>query len=191
MSNIIDNENILHPQLIEIVGQLDDASERARQIAGSLDREQMRQRSAPNKWSIAECLVHLSLSSQAEIAVLDEVFARTTTPESSNKAIYKMDLLGGFLKWTLEPPPMFWSKLKTTQEFQPINVEPVERALPDFLDLQEQVKIRVRQANGLPLDRIKVVSPFNRKVKYNLLSCFHILLAHERRHLWQAEQIKN
>ena len=36
--------------------------------------------------------------------------------------------------------------------------------------------------------RMKIVSPFDKRVRYNLVSAFHILAAHERRHLWQAEQ---
>ena len=101
-----------------------------------------------------------------------------------------MDWLGGILKWTLEPPPMFFSKMKTTKPFQPLEVEPVGEVLPKFLAWQEQLKTSVDEANGLPLDEIKVVSPFDRRVKYNLLSFFNVLLAHERRHLWQAEKVK-
>ena len=33
-----------------------------------------------------------------------------------------------------------------------------------------------------------VISPFDKRVKYNMYSAFRILIAHERRHLWQAEQ---
>lgn len=174
---------------MEIIRQLDDASENARQIAGNLTVNQLRQRPQAGKWSIAECLVHLNLSSEAELVVLDGLFARTTKEKSSNEAKYKMDLLGRFLKWMLEPPMMWWSKIKTTKEFQPTNIESVEQALPNFLDLQEQLKTRVEKANGLPLDKIKVASPFNSKIRYNLLSCFTLILAHERRHLWQAEQV--
>lgn len=189
MTSAIQNKANFHPQLAEIIRQLDEASGAARQLAGHLDPNQLLQRPRPDKWSVAECLVHLSLSSEAELVVIDGALARAKQEPSPHSVKYKMDLLGSFLKWTLEPPPMFWSKIKTTAEFQPINSEPVERALPDFLGLQEQLKLRVERANGLPLDKIKVASPFNPKIKYNLLSCFHLLLAHERRHLWQAKQI--
>jgi hypothetical protein len=32
------------------------------------------------------------------------------------------------------------------------------------------------------------VSPFNAHVKYNVYAAFCVLLAHEQRHLWQAER---
>lgn len=185
----IRNKIGLHPQLAEIIRQLDAASESARQLAGQLNGDQLRQRPQPGKWSVAECLVHLNLSSQEELTVIDDVLARMNEESPPSGATYKMDLLGRFLKWTLEPPPKFWSRIKTTDTFQPQNVGPVEEVLPRFLELQEQIKSRVERADGLPLDEIKVVSPFNRRVRYNLLSCFHVMLAHERRHLWQAREI--
>ncbi len=61
-----------NPQLEEIKVQLDAASQKARFIVNSVSFEQLKQRPQPDKWSIAECLVHLNLSSQAEINVLPQ-----------------------------------------------------------------------------------------------------------------------
>ncbi len=181
---------LLNPQLAEIKIQLDAASQKANSIVNSVSFAQLSERPQPDKWSIAECLVHLNLSSQAEIDALNHACEPTPKNRINTGKQFKMDLLGRFLKWSLEPPPMSLSRLKTTEMFQPIDVEPLGEVLPTFLALQEQLKVCADAANGLPLDRIKVVSPFNTRVKYNLLSCFHILLAHERRHLWQAERVK-
>jgi hypothetical protein len=180
----------LNLQLEEIKTQLDAASQKADSIVESVSFEQLKMRPQPDQWSIAECLAHLNLSSEAEINVLDDAYEQNQTKRMYAEKQFKMDLLGRFLKWTLEPPPMSLSRLKTTEMFQPVNIEPLGEVLPTFLALQEQLKACADAANGLPLDRIKVVSPFNTRVKYNLLSCFHILLAHERRHLWQAERVK-
>ncbi len=179
----------MNPQLAEIKTQLDAASQKVDSIVRSLSFEQLEMRPQPDEWSIAECLVHLNLSSEAEINVLSDACKQMPTKQTFADKQFKMDLLGRFLKWTLEPP-MFLSRLKTTEMFQPIDAEPLGEVLPTFLALREQLKACADAADGLPLDRIKVVSPFNTKVKYNLLSCFHILLAHERRHLWQAERVK-
>lgn len=180
-----------HPQLLEIKNQLDAASRKAVSVFAGVNPERLKQRPRPDKWSIAECVVHLNLSSQAEIALLNDTYARMPAErETRVEEQFKMDLLGRFLKWTLEPPPMSVFKLKTTKNFQPVGVEPVSEVLPTFLALQEQLKSSVDEANGLPLSRIRVVSTFNSKVKYNLFSSLNLLLAHERRHLWQAEKAK-
>ena len=49
----------------------------------------------------------------------------------------------------------------------------------------------VRQADGLDLERIKVPSPVTNLIKYNLGMAFWIQTAHDRRHLWQAREVRN
>jgi hypothetical protein len=45
---------------------------------------------------------------------------------------------------------------------------------------------RGERASGLDLNRLRLASAFNPRLKYNLFSRFHVLAAHERRRLWQA-----
>lgn len=180
----------LNPQLKEIKIQLDAALQKAGSIVNNLSFEQLKQRPQSDKWSIAECLVHLNLASQSYINLLNTSYGQIPMKQIYVEKQFRMDLLGKFLKWTLEPPPMSIFKVKTTEKFQPVDIEPLSEVLPTFLALQEQLKVSVGAADGLPLEQIKVVSPFSGKIKYNLLSCFNILLAHERRHLWQAEKVK-
>ena len=181
----------INPQLEEIKIQIEAATNKAVSLVENLDIKQLIKRPQPNKWSVAECLVHINLTSEAEIDLLTETYAQHQSKRTRVEKEFKMELFSRLIKWTLEPPPMFFSKLKTTEQFQPVNVEPLSEVMPKFLNLQEQLKNCVDNANGLPLGEIIVVSPFNAKVKYNLFSCFHLILAHERRHLWQAEQVKN
>jgi hypothetical protein len=41
---------------------------------------------------------------------------------------------------------------------------------------------------GLDLASRMVPSPVSRHVRYSVLSAFHVLVAHQRRHLWQARR---
>jgi hypothetical protein len=50
---------------------------------------------------------------------------------------------------------------------------------------------RLRQANGLDLARAKVRSPTYAWLRFSLGSGFALMLAHERRHLWQARNVVN
>ena len=43
-------------------------------------------------------------------------------------------------------------------------------------------------ARGFAIYRVKLVSPFAEKMKYNAYSAFVLITAHNRRHLWQAAQ---
>jgi len=44
-------------------------------------------------------------------------------------------------------------------------------------------------ADGLPLSHVRISSPFNPRLRYDLYACFTILPRHPHRHLWQAEPV--
>ena len=106
---------------------------------------------------------------------------RSTTPP-------RRDLIGWLLAKWLEPP--YRLRSKTTAPFVPDRIEPMADVLERFDYLQGELLVRIDRAQGLPLERLRVVSPFNTKVKYNLYSAFRLMPVHQRRHLWQAEQIR-
>jgi hypothetical protein len=178
----------LSPQLAEITMQVDAATERASAVIKGLTSDQLKQRVNPNSWSVAECIVHLNMTTKEYLPLLDDVLNRAGAEGPAGSRKLKMDVMGRLLKWSLEPPPRL--KTKTTNQFQPKDLEPIEALLPTFVSLQDQLKSRIQTAGGLAIDKVKITSPFNDRLKYNLFSAFQILVAHERRHLWQAEQVR-
>jgi len=177
----------LAPQLEDIVAQLDVATTQTRALVNGLSAEQLTQRPTPNSWSIAECVAHLNITSREYLPILSEALERAprTTPAPSK---FKMDVMGRLLKWSLEPP--YKMKTKTTRQFEPVEIGSPDQLVQAFSDLQEQLKSTIKQANGFAIDKVKLASPFNDRIKYNLFSAFNILVAHERRHIWQAEQVR-
>ena len=70
----------------------------------------------------------------------------------------------------------------------PSGGRPPEALLADFERLQSEVIACVRAADGLPIDRIKLVSPFDARLRYNLFAALTIVPRHQHRHLLQAER---
>ena len=174
--------------LIEVKRQFEDASRQARAVVEGLSEEEMTHRPQPGRWSVAECLVHLSLTSRAYLPILSSALDGARQQRLFGDGRFKMDIKGRLLKWIIEPPPKF--RVRAPENFQPLEVGSPQEVLPTFLALQEQLEASVEQSAGLALDKVKITSPFDRRVRYNLLSCFNLLAAHERRHLWQAEQVR-
>jgi hypothetical protein len=81
--------------------------------------------------------------------------------------------------------------MKTPDPFVPATIEPKASVLAEFDGYQRRLVELLAEANGLALSRIKIRSPFNASVRYNVYSAFRIIAAHERRHLWQAEQARD
>jgi hypothetical protein len=169
--------------LDEVEKELNEATRRAWTLVQSTDGRMFTVRPAPVRWSAAECLAHLSISTEMFLPVLRDAIAAARRRVKRGKP--KMDLLGRVLAWFLEPP--IRTKVRTTAPFVPKSTRAKADAFGEFASLQEKLIDLVREAREADL-RVKIVSPFDKRVRYNLLSAFHIVAAHERRHLWQAEQ---
>ena len=48
---------------------------------------------------------------------------------------------------------------------------------------------RLEAADGVALDEVRVRSPFVPLIRMDLGTAFTVIAAHQRRHLWQAEQV--
>jgi hypothetical protein len=53
------------------------------------------------------------------------------------------------------------------------------------------MELRLRKADGLDLRRARMRSPVLRWLSYSLGTGLVGFLAHERRHVWQARQVRN
>lgn len=175
-------------QLFALQNEFHAVSHRAETLVAAINSAQLVVRPKPNKWSVADCLVHLTLSTSAFLPLWSEALARARNhkPQPPSQD-YRMDFWGRLLKWSLEPPPRF--RLPAPPNFQPTPDVPANQALRQFLASQEKLLHAIADSNGLPIDRCKIASPFSSRVKYSVWSSFCICAAHERRHLWQAERV--
>ena len=172
--------------LEDVETELSEATARAWQLVRTTDGRIFTVRPTPQEWSAAECLAHLSLSSEQFLPVLQKAIADGHAKGLTSKRKPAMDVLGRTLRWFLEPP--IRKRVKTTARFVPRSARAKAEAFGEFATLQSKLVDALHAAEGLDLRKIKIVSPFDRRVKYNLYSAFLIVVAHQRRHLWQAEQ---
>ena len=166
--------------------ELNQATSRAWSLVNSTDGRFFTVRPNPASWSAAECLSHLSISSALFLPILKGAIDEATRHGWKSKRRPKMDVVGRVLRWFLEPP--IRRKMKTQAPFVPKSVRAKAEAFGEFASLQSKVGELLVSSRGLDLGKVKVVSPFEKRLKYNLYSAFRILVAHQRRHLWQAEQ---
>jgi len=178
--------------LDEVARQFRDIAAWATTLGEAHSKDAFGRRPSPGSWSAAECLDHLNLSADPYLAVWTRELQAQRDRSSSAPVEYGLDLWGRLLYWTLEPPPRF--RFPTKPGFIPEEVaettspEWLQGVLPGFLDRQRQILETIESARGFPIDRIKMTSPFEARVRYTIWSSFCVTAAHERRHLWQAER---
>jgi len=176
----------VHPQLAAVVSDLESASARLRQLDASLTDLAWCMRPSPGRWSAAECVAHLNLTSHALLplfrkAIADARALRTTAPRR-----YRRNVLGWLASKIVAPGGGL--KTRTLPAFVPTPVPPVADLINDFNRLQAEIVACVREADGLPLERVTVRSPFHGRMVYNVYAAFTLVPRHQHRHLLQAEQ---
>lgn len=182
----------MHDQLVRITASFVDAQARLHRLISKLSDDRWAARSDAAKWSVAECVAHLNLTSRAYPerlrAALNEARALGAPPQR-----YRRDFAGWLLSLFTGPLPGIgrfrFGRMPTTAPFIPTGDLPRAVVIAEFDRLQaEQIAI-VREADDLPIDRVKIASPFDARMRYNVYSALVILPRHQHRHLEQAENV--
>lgn len=170
----------------DVERELNAATKRAWDLVHSTDGRLFTVRPTHSSWSASECLAHLSISTELFLPVLREAIDDAKKQKLVSNKPPKMDVLGRILQWFLEPP--IRRRVKTTAPFVPRGVRAKAEAFGEFASLQERLVEVMEASRGLNLSKVRIRSPFDKRVRYNAFSAFRIVVAHQRRHLWQAEQ---
>lgn len=179
---------ILHAELSEYRRQLRDARADAEKLVEGLSDAQFNWRPAPGRWSIAECLDHLN-NGWRVLEKLDHKIAKASEQGVRGEGPYSHPFLGRLYVRFVEPPPKI--RVRAPKAYVPKADQPLAAVAPRFLELQDEIIRRVIAADGLDLGGIRMSSPITRRFKMSLGQWFAFLAAHERRHLWQAWQVRN
>jgi hypothetical protein len=176
-----------------LIQELDANSSHLETIASRISEQQFNWRPQPGAWSIGECVGHLNIVKAGDLAPLQDAIesgrARGRTGQGpfqygflSRKFISSMDLPVG-------------KKHKAPKVFlPPANAVPGP-TVAEFQRLNAELRRLALSANGLDLARVKTaMSAFPPPVRWFLrmpLGARLILITtHDRRHLWQAEQVR-
>jgi hypothetical protein len=160
------------------------ATSHAKRLVLGRSEQDLTTRLQPDSWSVTECLEHLALTTRVFLPSIAEIMAQT--PKLTRSRSLRCDTLAKVLIRTLEPPYRLRHKVLA-------HLAPQRHDFPSawkaFLDSQDELEQSIRSAAGLAIDTVKIQSPVCSRVSYNVYGALGILSAHQRRHLWQVEQI--
>ena len=182
----------MQKQLKAVTDSLRSAQSRLRRLDDKLSAEEWSKRPGKARWSAAECVEHLNLTSRAYLALLPDAVVRARTRGGPRRKHYRHDPLGWFMTQMIGPLRHLGKirimPIKTTAAFVPKRGRSPKQIMSDFVKLQAELAAVIRSGDGLPLDRVKIVSPFGGRMKYNAYSALVIIARHQHRHIDQAEE---
>lgn len=182
----------MQAQLAEMIDLLESAQSRLRRLTDKLSDADWSKRPAANRWSAADCVEHLNLTSRAYLPLLRDAIGEARQLRTAPVRKYKRDPLGWFMSLMMGPlrhvGKFRVGRVKTTRRFEPKGGGSRDQLLSEFVRLQADLITLIRTADGLPLDRVKIVSPFGGRMKYNAYSALVIVARHQHRHIQQAEE---
>jgi DinB superfamily len=177
----------VHPQLQAIIDEFESAQARLHELVRRTPEPQWYKRADPDRWSMAECVAHLNLTSEAFVPLVRAALEKGRQSGRMAPRRYRRDPIG-WLLWRTQGPPVR-HRVKTSAPFIPRGRLPLDRLVADFNRWQQVQIACVQAADGLDLGRLWIRSPFNPRIRYNAYACLSILPRHQHRHLWQAEQV--
>lgn len=163
-------------------------NEDAVRLCAGLTEEQLGWRPQPGRWSIAENLAHLNITTQANIPAIEYGLRAAAEKGWRSPGPYELGLMGTLFVRYLEPP--YRMKSKAPASIRPCLQGPASESLPQFLRSQELVLQSVERAQGLDLARARFTSPFASALRMSVMAAFCTTTAHQRRHLWAARQLR-
>lgn len=172
----------------ELWRQVERLGADAHELVRDLSAAQLAWRPAAGRWSVAENVAHLIAIGRWYFKQVDRSLDDAAARSLASDQPARLGPLERYVVWLAEPPvrrlrisapPLF----APAAGQDPLAVPAAYRAHHDAL------RERLARAEIVDLHRARARTPLARRPQASLLGCLSLMLAHERRHLWQARQV--
>lgn len=179
------------PLALEVQRFLDEveaAKRDAQDLAAGLNEVQFNWRPAANRWSVGQCLAHLTLTVQLYLPSIEHMIDESRERTAQGRSSYRPGWLARWLIKSMEPPPGM--KVKTMNVVDPPPGLDPHITVRQFIAVHDRLAELARSANEVDLNGARMTPPFMRIMRMTLGQSFAVNTAHARRHLWQARQVR-
>jgi len=171
-------------QLEAVLNQVENVTQKTRDLVVRRRLAHLTTSLESTSWSVTQCLDHLALTTTAVLPGISAAILRAPRL-TTNRPLRTGALTRLFLR-NLEPP--YRLRLRVHSSLAP-GQHDFNAAWVAFEESQAQLTRTIRAAIGVAIDQVVAESPVYARLKYNVYEALRMLVAHERRHLWQIERI--
>lgn len=163
------------------------AAEKVGAMLGPLSQRQLSWYPSPGVWSVAQCISHLIVSGNEYKYQIEEAIKKASQERPVREDPLRYSLVGKLFINMIEPP--VGRKIKTQKFLDPAIINQKNRLIEEFSEINDELIAAVQSSENLDISRIKVVLPVSKLLRFKLTDAFAFIAAHERRHIWQAENV--
>lgn len=178
----------LHPDLEDLRAQFSAIEDDATRLLEGVSDAQFNWRPAPGQWSIGECLAHLNVVDGADLDPLARAVIDARAKGLTATGPFRYSRLAAWFVTKMEPPAKM--KVKAPALYQPRPDQSASTVIAEFQRIHARLGEIVAMADGLDLARVKVPTPIAQWIRFSLTPRLRLLAAHDRRHLWQAHEVR-
>ena len=166
--------------------EFDAADQQAKELVMGLSAEQLNWQPQPGAWSVGQCLEHLCAANEIYLPPMSSSLVNRRA-----SAVHEITP-GWFGRWFITnyiEPSARSKRARAPKKIVPhVHVE--LSILDRFLRSNDGIRQLVREASNYDVNHIRFVNPFVPLIRFTVGTGFEILSKHERRHLLQAERVK-
>ena len=176
--------------LTSLRARLDAIDAATRALVGALPAAERLRRPAPERWGVADCYGHLVATGAAYYPRVAAALAADPPPTPERAAVlraapYRPTWFG---RWFVRAAGPGGRPIRSPRAFVP---PPAQADAPErFLTQQTELRALLAAADGRDLRAVRVRSPVSPLLTLRLGECLAMLVAHEERHVGQAERVR-
>jgi hypothetical protein len=179
----------LPPDLQRLVEDWLEVERQTDALVGPLDDEQFNWSPAAGVWSIAQCLDHLNVTNTLYLDRIKPAIAAAKAAGYTRLEPIASSWWGRKFIESQEPPVRL--KFKTPGRVRPASRKLKAEVWPEFVRLHGQLRTLVSiDAPSVDLNKARFPNPFVPAIKMRAGTALYVLAAHDRRHLVQAQTIR-
>ncbi|HRI21985.1 MAG TPA: DinB family protein, partial [Panacibacter sp.] len=143
-----------------------------------------------NSWSAKQCIVHLNIYGDYYLPAIEGAILKAKNKKSVSAKEFKPGLFGNYFTHIMLPDidgkPA--KKMKAMKGYISSNNEDSDKVIATFIDQQEKLLQLLEDAKSINLNNTKVAISIAKFLKIKLGDVFMFLIAHNYRHVLQAER---
>lgn len=175
--------------LQQVLGQIDELDRAADVLVTPLSDAQFHwQPNEGRAWSIALCIEHLATANRVYAEPMQDAVDRARSKHVTRTGPIASTIFGRMFISSLEPPVK--RRTKAPSKILPPSGGSRADILARYHDAHARIRDMILDCADLDVNCATFANPFIPLVRVRVGTAFHIIAAHDRRHLWQAEQVR-